>query len=130
MDLALRPEEFDVVVSSNLFGDILTDLTAAVTGGLGLAPSANLNPDVADVPGMFEPVHGSAPDIAGRGVANPLATVLSAALMLEDLDEDGAADALRSAVEAHLADPDAPRTPDLGGDSGTGAVAESVRRRL
>jgi len=108
----------------------LTDLTAAVTGGLGLAPSANLNPDVADVPGMFEPVHGSAPDIAGEGIANPLATVLSTALMFDDLDEPGAADALRGAVETHLADPDAPRTPDLGGDAGTDAVAESVRTRL
>jgi tartrate dehydrogenase/decarboxylase/D-malate dehydrogenase len=130
MDLALRPEEFDVVVSSNLFGDILTDLTAAVTGGLGLAPSANLNPDVADVPGMFEPVHGSAPDIAGEGIANPLATVLSTALMLDDLDDPDAADALRGGVETHLADPDAPRTPDLDGNAGTDAVAESVRSRL
>jgi tartrate dehydrogenase/decarboxylase/D-malate dehydrogenase len=130
MDLALRPEEFDVVVSSNLFGDILTDLTAAITGGLGLAPSANLNPDVADVPGMFEPVHGSAPDIAGEGIANPLATVLSAGLMLDDLGENGAAVGLRRAVEAHLDDPDAPRTPDLGGDAGTGGVAQSVRDRL
>lgn len=130
MDLALRPEEFDVVVSSNLFGDILTDLTAAITGGLGLAPSANLNPDVADVPGMFEPVHGSAPDIAGQGIANPLATFLSAALLLEDLGEADAAERLRDAVEAHLADPDAPRTPDLGGEAGTEAAAESVRSRL
>jgi tartrate dehydrogenase/decarboxylase/D-malate dehydrogenase len=130
MDLALRPEAFDVVVSSNLFGDILTDLTAAITGGLGLAPSANLNPDVEDVPGMFEPVHGSAPDIAGEGIADPLATVLSTALMLDDLDEPGAADTLRGAVETYLADPDAPRTPDLGGDARTDAVAESVRTRL
>jgi tartrate dehydrogenase/decarboxylase/D-malate dehydrogenase len=130
MDLALRPEEFDVVVSTNLFGDILTDLTAAVTGGLGLAPSANLNPDVDDVPGMFEPVHGSAPDIAGQGTANPLATVLSVALMLDDLDEEEAAGGLRAAVEAHLADPDAPRTPDIGGEAGTEAVVESVRGRL
>jgi tartrate dehydrogenase/decarboxylase/D-malate dehydrogenase len=130
MDLALRPEEFDVVVSSNLFGDILTDLTAAVTGGLGLAPSANLNPDVEDVPGMFEPVHGSAPDIAGERIANPLATVLSAALMLDDLGEGDAAGTLREAVEGHLADPGAPRTPDLGGNSGTAEVAESVRGRL
>jgi tartrate dehydrogenase/decarboxylase/D-malate dehydrogenase len=130
MDLALRPEEFDVVVSSNLFGDILTDLTAAVTGGLGLAPSANLNPDVDDVPGMFEPVHGSAPDIAGQGIANPLATILSVALMLDDLDEGAAAEALRGAVETHLADPDAPRTPDLDGEAETESVAESVRERL
>jgi tartrate dehydrogenase/decarboxylase/D-malate dehydrogenase len=79
---------------------------------------------------MFEPVHGSAPDIAGEGIANPLATVLSAGLMLDDLGENGAAVGLRRAVEAHLDDPDAPRTPDLGGDAGTGGVAQSVRDRL
>jgi tartrate dehydrogenase/decarboxylase/D-malate dehydrogenase len=76
MDLVRRPQEFDVIVASNLFGDILTDLSAAITGSLGLAPSANLNP-TRKCPSMFEPVHGSAPDIAGRGVANPMATMLA-----------------------------------------------------
>jgi len=129
MALVRRPEEFDVAVSSNLFGDILTDLTAAITGGLGMTPSANVNPDL-DVPGMFEPVHGSAPDIAGEGIANPIASVLTGALLFEDLGEAAAAADLRDAVAAHLADADAPRTPDIGGEAGTAAVADSVRRRL
>jgi tartrate dehydrogenase/decarboxylase/D-malate dehydrogenase len=129
MALVRRPEEFDVVVSSNLFGDILTDLTAAITGGLGMTPSANVNPDL-DVPGMFEPVHGSAPDIAGEGIANPIASVLTEALMFEDLGEDEAAADLRGAVVDHLADADSPRTPDIGGEAGTEDVVESLRDRL
>jgi tartrate dehydrogenase/decarboxylase/D-malate dehydrogenase len=129
MDLVRRPEAFDVVVSSNLFGDILTDLTAQITGGLGLAPSANRNPEN-DYPDMYEPIHGSAPDIAGQGVANPLATALSAGLMLEDAGHADAAGALRRAVEAQLADGEAPRTPDLGGDAGTDEVAADLRSRL
>ncbi|QLG27276.1 isocitrate/isopropylmalate dehydrogenase family protein [Halorarum halophilum] len=129
MDFVLRPDEFDVVVGPNLFGDILTDLTAAVTGGLGLAPSANVNPD-GDAPGLYEPVHGSAPDIAGEGVANPIAAVLSGALMFEDLGEESAADALRDAVAAHLADDGAPHTPDLGGDGTTANVVADLRSRL
>ena len=84
MDLVRRPETFDVIVASNLFGDILTDLSAAITGSLGLAPSANLNPSRA-FPSMFEPVHGSAPDIVGRGIANPMAQMLSGVMMLEFL---------------------------------------------
>ncbi len=88
MDLVRRPESFDVLVASNLFGDILTDLSAAITGSLGLAPSANLNPPKT-FPSMFEPVHGSAPDIAGRGVANPMATMLAGAQMLEFLGRTG-----------------------------------------
>ncbi|WP_225333547.1 isocitrate/isopropylmalate dehydrogenase family protein [Halomicrobium urmianum] len=129
MDFVRRPEAFDVVVASNLFGDVLTDLGAIVTGSMGLAPSANLCVD-GDAPSMFEPVHGSAPDIAGEGIANPLATVLSGAMLFEHLGETGAATRLRTAVREQLADPDAPRTPDLGGDAGTDAVVADLRDRL
>jgi tartrate dehydrogenase/decarboxylase/D-malate dehydrogenase len=129
MDLVRRPDEFDVIVASNLFGDILTDLGAIVSGSMGLAPSANITHDER-YPSMYEPVHGSAPDITGQGVANPLATVLSASMMLEDLGEPEAADTLRGAVADQLADPGAPRTPDLGGDSGTEAVVEDLHDRV
>jgi tartrate dehydrogenase/decarboxylase/D-malate dehydrogenase len=129
MDLVRRPDEFDVLVASNLFGDVLTDLAAAVTGSLGLAPSASVDPG-GDSPGTYEPVHGSAPDIAGEGIANPLATVLSAALAFADLGEPAVADALERAVRDQLADPDAPRTPDLGGRAGTETVAADLRTRL
>jgi tartrate dehydrogenase/decarboxylase/D-malate dehydrogenase len=129
MDLVRRPCDFDVILASNLFGDILSDLTAEIIGGLGLAPSANLNPD-GDYPGMFEPVHGSALDIAGDGIVNPLATILSAELMLEDLGKEEAAAALRSTVEAQLIDDDAPRTPDLGGDAMTEDVINDLCDRL
>jgi tartrate dehydrogenase/decarboxylase/D-malate dehydrogenase len=129
MDMVRRPDEFDVVVASNLFGDILTDLGAIVTGSMGLAPSANINPD-REYPSMFEPVHGSAFDIMGEGVANPLATVLSGSLMFDHLGEDTVAKTLWDGVAEQLADPDAPRTPDLGGESGTEAVASDLRDRL
>ncbi|MFC6941715.1 isocitrate/isopropylmalate dehydrogenase family protein [Salinirubellus sp. GCM10025818] len=129
MDLIRRPDEFDVLVASNLFGDILTDIGAIVSGSMGLAPSANVTHDER-YPSMYEPVHGSAPDITGQGIANPLATILSASMMLDDLGEPGAADALRDAVTDQLADPDAPRTPDLGGESGTGDVVDDLRERL
>jgi tartrate dehydrogenase/decarboxylase/D-malate dehydrogenase len=129
MDLIRRPEEFDVLVASNLFGDVLTDIGAIVSGSMGLAPSANVDPS-GEHPSLFEPVHGSAPDIAGDGVANPLATVLSLSMLFEHLGEDGAATALWDAVAAQLADPDAPRTPDLGGDAGTNAVVADLRQRL
>ncbi len=102
MNFTLQPAGFDVVVASNLFGDILSDLAGAITGGIGLAPSANLNPGRV-FPSMFEPVHGSAPDIAGKGIANPIAAILSAAMMLEWLGENTAADAIRSAVQSALA---------------------------
>jgi tartrate dehydrogenase/decarboxylase / D-malate dehydrogenase len=128
MDLVRRPETFDVVVASNLFGDILTDLSAAITGSLGLAPSANLNPD-RRFPSMFEPVHGSAPDIAGKGVANPMATMLAGAMMLEFLGQAGAAKALEQAVLGVLADGKVV-TRDLGGTAGTAAVTDAVVRRL
>jgi len=129
LTLVERPETLDVVVSPNLFGDVLSEAAAAVTGGLGLAPSGNINPGN-DAPDTFEPVHGTAPDIAGEGIANPLATVLSGAMLLENVGEPAAAGALRDAVAAHLRDGDAPRTPDLGGTAGTDAIVEDVARRL
>ena len=128
MDLVRRPETFDVLVASNLFGDILTDVGAIVSGSMGLAPSANVNVDD-EYPSMFEPVHGSAPDIAGEGIANPLATVLSGAMLFDHLGETAAAESVERAVAAPLRDSDAPRTPDLGGDSTTDAVAEDLMTR-
>jgi len=126
-----RPQQFDVVVASNLFGDILSDLGPACTGTIGIAPSANLNPTRA-WPSLFEPVHGSAPDIAGQGAANPIGQIWSAALLLDFLGRRDAHDAVLGAIEAVLADPEAPRTPDLGGHAGTAdvgrAIAETVQR--
>ncbi len=129
MDFVRRPEEFDVLVASNLFGDILTDLGAGISGSLGLAPSSNIDP-TRTYPSMFEPVHGSAFDITGEEVANPLATVLSWGLLFEHLDEHELAAALHDAVAEQLADPSAPRTPDIGGGSGTEAVASDLRTRI
>ncbi|MFB6149396.1 MAG: isocitrate/isopropylmalate dehydrogenase family protein [Halobacteriales archaeon] len=129
MDLIRRPDQFDVIVASNLFGDILTDIGAIITGSMGLAPSGNLNV-TGEYPSMFEPVHGSAPDIAGDGIANPLAAVLSGAMMFDHLGETGASDRLWSVVEDQLADLDAPRTPDLGGDATTTTVVEDLIERL
>jgi tartrate dehydrogenase/decarboxylase/D-malate dehydrogenase len=128
MDLVRRPESFDVLVGSNLFGDILTDLSAAITGSLGLAPSANLNPPKR-FPSMFEPVHGSAPDIAGRGVANPMATMLAGAQMLAFLGEADAAGLVEQAVVGVLTEGRV-LTPDLGGTATTTAVAEAVAARI
>jgi tartrate dehydrogenase/decarboxylase/D-malate dehydrogenase len=128
MDLVRRPQDFDVLVASNLFGDILTDLSAAITGSLGLAPSANLNPD-RRFPSMFEPVHGSAPDIAGRGVANPMATMLAGAMMLEFLGKDDAARVVEEAVLGVLAE-GRELTPDLGGNGTTQSVTERIVERL
>jgi tartrate dehydrogenase/decarboxylase/D-malate dehydrogenase len=128
MDFVRRPETFDVVVASNLFGDILSDLAAMVTGSIGLAPSANLDPQ-RRAPSLFEPVHGSAPDIAGRGIANPLAAILSAAMMLDHLGETQAAHAIGYAVSTVLAER-AVRTPDLGGSSTTEQVAAAVVAKL
>ena len=125
-----HPDWFDVVVCSNLFGDILSDLGPACTGTIGIAPSANLNPERA-YPSMFEPVHGSAPDIAGQGVANPIAQIWSGAMMLEHLGHKDAADAVIEAIEVALADPKA-RTRDLGGTANTvecgTIIAEAVAR--
>jgi len=120
-----RPQHFDVVVASNLFGDILSDLGPACTGTIGIAPSANLNPTRA-WPSLFEPVHGSAPDIAGKGVANPIGQIWSAALMLDFLGHRAAHDAILRSIEAALSDPQAPRTPDLGGRAGTADVGEAI----
>lgn len=122
-----RPQDFDVIVASNLFGDILSDLTAAVVGSLGIAASANLNPERV-FPSLFEPVHGSAPDIAGTGVANPIAAIYAAAMMLDHLGETEAAAGLVAAADAVLRD--GPRTPDLGGTAGTHEVAGAVLARL
>ncbi|MDB5309504.1 MAG: dmlA [Gemmataceae bacterium] len=124
MDFVRKPEAFDVVVASNLFGDILTDLSAAVTGSIGLASSANINP-TKQFPSMFEPVHGSAPDIAGKGIANPLAAVLSAALMLDHLGLGKTAAAVRQAVAGVLA-AGTVKTPDLGGTNTTTEMGNAV----
>jgi tartrate dehydrogenase/decarboxylase/D-malate dehydrogenase len=129
MDLIRRPHEFDVLVASNLFGDILTDIGAQITGSMGLAPSGNIHPSD-EFPSMFEPVHGSAPDIVGEGVANPLASVLSWSMLLKELGEDAAADALWDAVTDQLANRSAPRTPDLGGEAGTETVIKDLQSRL
>jgi tartrate dehydrogenase/decarboxylase/D-malate dehydrogenase len=128
MDLVRRPQDFDVLVASNLFGDILTDLSAAITGSLGLAPSANLNPS-RTFPSMFEPVHGSAPDIAGKGIANPMAAMFSAAMMLDFLGETAAAALLEKAVIGVLTD-GATLTPDLGGRATTADVTAAVIARM
>jgi tartrate dehydrogenase/decarboxylase/D-malate dehydrogenase len=124
MDFVRKPETFDVVVASNLFGDILTDLSAMITGSMGLAASGNINPERV-YPSMFEPVHGSAPDIAGKGIANPLAAVLSVAMLLDHLRLAKSATAVRQAV-ASVLKAGKPRTPDLGGNASTLAVTEAL----
>jgi tartrate dehydrogenase/decarboxylase/D-malate dehydrogenase len=121
--LVLDPKRFDVIVGSNLFGDILSDLAPALTGSIGIAPSANLDPTRSH-PSMFEPVHGSAPDIVGTGRANPVGALWTGVQMLQHLGEDTAAAELMAAIEATLAD--GVRTPDLGGTATTGQVAERV----
>ena len=122
--ICLDPAQFDVVVCPNLAGDVLSDLAAGLVGGLGLLPSANIGPENA----LFEPVHGTAPDIAGEGVANPSATILSAAMLLDHLGYDDEAAAVEGAVESVLES--GPRTADLGGDAGTEAVTRAVVDRL
>src|SRR6516162_6661365 len=124
MNFVRRPESFDVVVGSNLFADILSDLAAAIIGSMGLAASANLDPQ-RRFPSMFEPVHGSAPDIAGKGVVNPLAAILTAGMMLEHLQMTAAAQELEAAVAAVLAEGKV-RTPDLGGSNRTEEVTNAV----
>jgi tartrate dehydrogenase/decarboxylase/D-malate dehydrogenase len=128
MDFVRKPEAFDVVVASNLFGDILTDLSAIITGSMGLAASGNINPE-RTYPSMFEPVHGSAPDIAGRGIANPLAAILSAGMLLDHFGLGKSAAAVRKAVAAVLK-AGKPRTPDLGGNAKTVAVTDAVLTAL
>ena len=124
----LHPDWFDVVVGSNLFGDILSDLGPAVAGTIGIAPSANINPE-REFPSMFEPVHGSAPDIAGQGICNPIGQIWSGAMMLEHLGHADAARAVETAIEAALADP-AVLTPDMGGKADTVALGETIARAV
>jgi tartrate dehydrogenase/decarboxylase/D-malate dehydrogenase len=123
-----NPESLDILVASNLFGDILSDLAAALQGSLGLAPSANVNPDK-KVPGFFEPVHGSAPDIHGLGIANPIAATWAAAMMLEHLGEQEMADQIMAAVETVTGEGRV-LTPDLGGTSTTWDVADEICAKL
>ena len=124
----MNPDRFDVVVGSNLFGDILSDLGPACTGTIGIAPSGNINPE-RNFPSMFEPVHGSAPDIAGQGIANPIGQIWSAAMMLDHLGEPEAARAIVSAIEAVLPDPRL-RTRDLGGAADTVTCGIEIARAL
>jgi tartrate dehydrogenase/decarboxylase / D-malate dehydrogenase len=126
--LVRSPESLDVVVASNLFGDILTDLAAAIQGGMGMAASANLAPGDEGVPGVFEPVHGSAPDIAGRGIANPAGAIWSASLMLEHLGEPEAAQSLMSALEDACRS--GLRTADVGGTARTRELGDAVAERV
>ena len=125
MQLVMRPEQFDIIVTTNLFGDIISDLCAGLVGGLGLAPGANIGTDAA----IFEAVHGSAPDIAGKGVANPCALLLGAAQMLNHLGQPEQATRLRSAIVATLEAKDS-LTPDLGGSGNTMSFAQAIATRL
>jgi len=122
------PKSLDVLLAGNLFGDILSDLAAVLAGGMGMAPSANILPGGA-VPGVYEPVHGSAPDIAGKGIANPVACILSGALLLEDLGHDEAASGIRTAVASALTDPQH-HTRDLGGTATTADLATAVLKQM
>jgi tartrate dehydrogenase/decarboxylase/D-malate dehydrogenase len=128
MDFVRRPEVFDVVVASNLFGDILTDIGAIITGSMGLASSANLDPTKKG-PSMFEPTHGSAPDIAGQGIANPMAQILTSAMMLRHLGEEKAAAEVEKAVTGIL-ELGETLTPDLGGSSTTTAVGDAIAKAV
>ncbi|MEX1056883.1 MAG: tartrate dehydrogenase [Natronospirillum sp.] len=123
-----HPDWFDVVVGSNLFGDILSDLGPAVAGSIGIAPSANINPEK-DFPSMFEPVHGSAPDIAGKGIANPIGQIWSGAMMLEHFGQEDAADCIIRAIETVLADP-ASRTADMGGMANTVQCGDALAKAI
>ncbi len=126
--LVQHPDWFDVIVGSNLFGDILSDLAAAVAGSIGLAPSGNVNPE-RTAPSMFEPVHGSAPDIAGKGVANPVAQIGSAAMMLDHLGHADAARAVERAIDTVLSEPRL-RTRDLGGKASTREAADAIAQAI
>ena len=125
LEMVRDPGRFQVIVTNNLYGDILSDLGAGLVGGLGLAASANLHPGR---PGLFEPVHGSAPPLAGKGVANPMAAILTGALMLEQLGHEDAARTIERAVQHALAA--GVRTQDLGGTTSTSAAAAAVLERL
>lgn len=121
----MTPEHFDIVVGSNLFGDILSDLGPAVTGTIAIAPGGNINPERTH-PSMFEPVHGSAPDIAGKNIANPIGQIWATAMMLDHLGESEAARAIVQAIDAVLGSPDAPRTRDLGGTASTTDLGKAI----
>jgi len=125
MQLVMNPWQFDVIVTTNLFGDILSDQLAGLVGGLGMAPGANIGESAA----IFEAVHGSAPDIAGKGVANPLALLLAACLMLEHVGYNERADQVRAATEGVLRE-DRVRTPDLSGKASTQEFTQAITRRL
>ncbi len=127
-NFVLHPDWFDVVVGSNLFGDILSDLGPAIAGTIGIAPSANINPE-GDYPSMFEPVHGSAPDIAGKGIANPIGQIWSGAMMLEHLGEQAAADRIVKAIEQVLQNKNS-LTPDMGGNATTESLAAAIVKAL
>ncbi|MBM4277488.1 MAG: isocitrate/isopropylmalate dehydrogenase family protein [Deltaproteobacteria bacterium] len=129
MDVVRNPKGYDVIVASNLFADILSDVTASVTGGMGLAPGASFNPKDKTYPGFFDPVHGSAPDIAGKGLANPIAAILTARMMLDYLGEREAANLLYQAVKKNLAEKKV-RTMDIGGRSKTNEVGDDIVRIL
>ena len=129
MNFVCKPDAYDVIVASNLFGDILSDLGAAISGSLGLAPSANINPE-RKFPSLFEPVHGSAPDIAGKGIANPVAAIRSAVMMLDFLGEKDSAKILDAAINQVLADPSASRTPDIGGRATTSEAGDAIIYKL
>ena len=128
MYMITKPSAYDVIVTTNMFGDIITDLGAAIQGGMGMAASGNLNP-TRKYASMFEPVHGSAPDIAGKGLANPIATFLSVAMMLDFLDQKPAGEAIKQACTDVVADK-ANHSRDLGGDAPTGRVTDAVLARL
>lgn len=128
-NFVMHPDWFDVVVGSNLFGDILSDLGPACTGTIGIAPSGNINPE-RTFPSLFEPVHGSAPDIAGKGIANPIGQIWSASMMLDHLGENEAAAAVMSAIERVLADGGPSLTPDMGGSATTNTLGDNITREL
>jgi tartrate dehydrogenase/decarboxylase/D-malate dehydrogenase len=128
MDFVRRPEEFDVVVASNLFGDILTDIGAIITGSMGTAASGNIDP-TRRFPSMFEPVHGSAPDIAGQGIANPMAAIMSGAMMLRFVGEGAAANSIDDAV-LEVLERGKTLTPDLGGTATTADVGNAISAEL
>jgi tartrate dehydrogenase/decarboxylase/D-malate dehydrogenase len=122
--MVTHPHTLDVIVASNLFGDILTDIGSAISGSLGVAPGGNINPD-RTTPSMFEPIHGSAPDIAGKGIANPIAAIWAGAMMLDHLGERAAHERILKAIESVLADGNV-KTPDLGGRAGTADMSKAI----
>jgi 3-isopropylmalate dehydrogenase len=126
MQLVRDPTQFEVIVTGNLFGDILSDLTAELIGGMGIAPSANINPETRR--GLFEPVHGTAPDIAGRGLVNPMGAILSASMMVRHLGHNAMADAIEGAVRSAIRAGECTR--DLGGSLATGECGDAVAKRL